>query len=407
MKVHVVSTLSKLVIVAALTIGLAGAATVQAAAFPNQITIRNQDVRATGIAIASSVSANQDGWLVIYRNSDLSSSEVVGYAPVHQGLNMGVKVVVSLPLISDRPMLFAVLQADNGVPGLFEYGIGNRGLVDGPVSQNGRLITATFATTSSPAAAQQTGSQTAASANRITIHDQDITSGIVLADSVTAAQDGWLVIYREPNFGSGAIVGFAPVYQGVNSNVRVAIDTSKITDQHTLWAQLHTDSGLLGVFEWGYQGQPFNDYPAVQNNKYTTASFGTTPSPAPAPATSAAAQKLDKIIVHSQALNTGVIMIDSVTAAQNGWVVIYREPTFGAGEIVGYAPVYKGTNLGIPVTIDTTKISDNQPTLWAVLHVDSGLQNIFEWGFKGRVYADPPVFRNGAYVAASFGTVGR
>ena len=111
MKVHVVSTLSKLVIVAALTIGLAGAANVKAAAFPNQITIRNQDVRATGIAIASSVSANQDGWLVIYRNSDLSSSEIVGYAPVHQGLNMGVKVVVSLPLIGDRPMLFAVLQA--------------------------------------------------------------------------------------------------------------------------------------------------------------------------------------------------------------------------------------------------------------------------------------------------------
>ena len=98
-----------------------------------------------------------------------------------------------------------------------------------------------------------------------------------------------------------------------------------------------------------------------------------------------------------------MIVLDSVTAAQDGWVVIYRRPSFNPGDIVGYAPVYQGTNNGVRVTIDTSKLTDESPTLWAMLHVDQGTAHVFEWGYKGRTFADPPVFPP---VTAGFGTSG-
>ena len=110
----------------------------------------------------------------------------------------------------------------------------------------------------------------------------------------------------------------------------------------------------------------------------------------------------NQILIHNQDINTGIIEVDAVTAAQNGWVVIYNNPNFTSGAIVGYAPVYKGTNMGVKVTVDTSKLA-NVPALWAVLHVDGGFQGVFEWGYRGQAFNDPPVFRNG-YVTAAFGT---
>ncbi len=54
----------------------------------------------------------------------------------------------------------------------------------------------------------------AAAPNQITVHDQDLNSGVIVLDSVTAAQDGWVVIYKNPNFTSGEIVGYAPGASG-------------------------------------------------------------------------------------------------------------------------------------------------------------------------------------------------
>jgi hypothetical protein len=81
--------------------------------FPNEIRIHSQDVRIAGIAIADWVSAAHEGWLVIYRSPKFSSTEIVGCAPIRQGLNLGVKVAINLLLISNCHTLFAVLQPDN------------------------------------------------------------------------------------------------------------------------------------------------------------------------------------------------------------------------------------------------------------------------------------------------------
>ncbi len=389
--------------VAVMALALTGATTVQAASSTSQIAIENQDVN-SGVVVIDSVTAAQDGWVVIYKNSSLNSDDIVGHAWVHQGLNTGVKVVVNMPAIGNPPMLWAAFVADNEEPSV-RQNWGPNGL-PGTAAQNAPTALTAFATTGNLI----TGTTSAKTiTNHINIHDQDITSGLVLVDSVTTNQDGWVVLYRSPDFSTGNIVGYAPVYRGTNTNLLVKVDASKLTDQTTLWAQLHADAGTRNVFEWGNTVrlsdgelvQVFNDYPITQNNSYIRASFATTASSA---ATSTASQKgKNQISVSNQSLNTGVIVLDSVTAAQNGWVVIYRKPSFSGGDIVGYAPVYQGTNYGVRVTIDTAKLTDQPPMLWAVLHVDQGLPNIFEWGYQGRSFADPPLF---PYVAAGFGTSG-
>ncbi len=394
---------SSVVLVAVMALALTGAITVQAAGFTNQIAVQNQNVD-SGVVVIDSVTAAQNGWVVIYKNPSLDMNDVVGHAWVHQGVNPGVKVIVNMPAIDNPSMLWAAFLADNEEPSV-RQNWGTNGM-PGTAAQSEPAAVTAFSTTGNTVM----GSTSAkAVTDAITVHNQDISSGFAQIDSVTTNQDGWVVLYRSPDFSVGNIVGYAPVYRGTNSNLLVTVDRSKVKDQPTLWAQLHADAGLQNVFEWGNTvrlsngefAQVFNDYPITQNNHYIRASFGTTASPAGTSTTSA--KSTNQISVSNQSLNTGVVMIDSVTAAQDGWVVLYRNPNFGAGDIVGYAPVYQGTNYGVRVTVDTSKLTDQAPILWARLHTDQGMPNVFEWGYRGRAYADPPVFPP---VTAAFGTSG-
>jgi hypothetical protein len=243
------------------------------------------------------------------------------------------------------------------------------------------------------------GVQAAALPNQITVSSQDINTGVIVVHSVTAAADGWVVIYDGPQFYDGQIVGYAPVYQGANTDVRVTVNTSRIGDRSTLWARLHVDQGAPGVFEWGRSNLPYADAPVVQNGQYVTAAFGTS-------AAAPAAASTNQISVDSQDISSGVIVVRSVTAAADGWIVIYDGPDFSDGEIVGHAPVYQGVNTDVKVTLNSRLVSTDHPTLWARLHVDAGVTGLFEWGRTDMPYADMPVVQNGQYVTAAFGTTG-
>ena len=384
----------------ALSAMLLTTAITQAAAAANQITVRDQNLD-TGIATIDSVTAANNGWVVLYKAPDFTTENLVGYAPVHAGTNLGVKVVVSLPKINRQPTLWSVLQSDSGTPGVFEWGLKERAFADAPVMQNGKAVMTSFKTTA-PSALPSGSAAKNQPVSRITVHNQDVGSGIILVDGVTITEPGWVVFYRNPNFTPGEIVGYAPVYSGVNTNVRATIDTKKLGKATALYAQLHRDDGRRGVFEWARQADSPSDWPLVQNQQYVRASFATTAAPVP---TTTANLANAQITVHDQDLGTGIIAVDAITTPQNGWVVIYKSPNFTAGQIVGYAPVYQGVNRGVKVTVDTAKVGD-QPRLWAVLHTDAGLQNLFEWGYRGRQFSDPPLLQKGQYVSAGFNTAG-
>jgi hypothetical protein len=396
-----------LVLLAVLAATLFVTAGALAAPVANQIIVRDQNLD-TGIAVVDSVTAANNGWVVIYNKPDFTVENLVGYAPVHEGSNLGVKVVVSLPKINNAPALWAVLQSDKGTPGIFEWGLKERAFADAPLMENGKAVTTQFHTTAPstlpPFLEMPSGGASLKTlpANQIAVRDQNVGSGIILVDAITATEPGWVVFYKNPNFTPGEIVGFAPVYSGVNTNVKATIDTTKLGKSNVIWAQLHRDDGRRGVFEWQSQTEPISDWPLIQNQKYARASFGTT-SAAPVPTTTVAL-KAAQIAVHDQDLGSGIIAVDAITTPVNGWIVIYKNPNFTSGEIVGYAPVYKGTNNGVKVTIDTAKVGD-LPRLWPVLHADGGLPNVFEWGYRGRGHNDPPLLQNGKHVSSTFRTM--
>ncbi len=280
--------------------------------------------------------------------------------------------------------------------------------------------------------------QAAAPQNQIVVRDQDLTTGIATFDSVTAAQNGWIVVYKDPNFSNGDIVGYAWVHAGVNTNVKVTIDAKRIyvgadrtTLQPTLWALLQVDNGVPGLFEWGLRNLPYNDAPVVENGHEVMAEFGTWASqattsaapavpapapaqpaamPAPAPASTTPSSNTGSIVVKDQDLTAGIATFDSVTAAQDGWIVVYKDPGFSSGDIVGYAWVHAGVNTNVKVTIDARRIDPNGgranmvPTLWARLQVDNGVPGLFEWGLHNLPYDDAPAVVNGQTVIAEFGT---
>jgi len=256
--------------------------------------------------------------------------------------------------------------------------------------------------------------EAAALPNKITVRSQDISSGILTIDSVSAAQAGWVVVYKNANLTSGEIIGYAPVAAGVNTNVKVTLNTNrlKLDEQiYTLWARLHADNGTPGLFEWGLRGLPYNDRPVAQNGVEVTAAFATAAASTVSTATATSAVgpapvavTKDKITIDSlEHLNSGVIEVNSIEATQAGWLVVYKESNYGVGEIVGYAPVSKGVNTNVKLTIDTKRLPDGQTTLWARLQADNGVPGLFEWGLHGLPYNDGPVVQNGQPVTAAFG----
>ena len=113
----------------------------------------------------------------------------------------------------------------------------------------------------------------------IDITTQPLNSGVMHVNSVTSPQDGWVVVYKNPNFTAGEIVGYAPVHKGVNTNVPVTINTSRIKDLGGLWIMLQADNGVPGLFEWGLRNLPYNDQPVYQNGHPVMTGFGITDVP--------------------------------------------------------------------------------------------------------------------------------
>ncbi len=89
-------------------------------------------------------------------------------------------------------------------------------------------------------------------ANAIATHAQDVTSGRVVIDSVTAAQAGWILIRRDAGGLPGQVLGFAPVHPRMTMNITLAIRTSNAKGDDivtsALWATLVADPNASSPF---------------------------------------------------------------------------------------------------------------------------------------------------------------
>jgi hypothetical protein len=77
------------------------------------------------------------------------------------------------------------------------------------------------------------------------------------------------------------------------------------------------------------------------------------------------------------------VMIDKITAAVDGWMVIHADKAGSVGPDIGHAAVKAGDNLNVAVTIDGKQVTAK---LYAMLHIDAGVKGTYE--FPG---ADTPV----------------
>ena len=107
------------------------------------------------------------------------------------------------------------------------------------------------------------------------------------------------------------------------------------------------------------------------------------------------AQAADAVVARDQALAAdGSVMIESVTASQDGWVVIHEsnaDGTVKVPDIIGKVAVKAGTTQNVSIKLDK-QVSD-MAKLWPMLHIDAGQIGTYE--FPG---ADTPVVVNGQIV---------
>jgi hypothetical protein len=82
--------------------------------------------------------------------------------------------------------------------------------------------------------------------------DQSVANGVVSAEKVIAAENGWMVVHRtDAGMKPGPVVGYAPLREGENIDV-AAILTEEVAAGDMLMLMVHSEAGgtMTGGFEY-------------------------------------------------------------------------------------------------------------------------------------------------------------
>src|SRR5690606_28176667 len=131
----------------------------------------------------------------------------------------------------------------------------------------------------------------------------EVASQVVLDGTVTIASaysegPGWLVIHADGGGAPGPVIGYRALNAGATQNLQVSIDAAQASP--TLYAMLHTDTGEVGVYEFGTVDGA--DIPVRVNDQVVTPAFN-----------------IDLISASDQFVTNGQVTIDAVVAQQPGW----------------------------------------------------------------------------------------
>jgi len=253
--------------------------------------------------------------------------------------------------------------------------------------------------TAVPAAATNTAvpatAVAASPSGSLSVTDQTLTNNSVLITSVTASQDGWVVVHESNPDGSillPGIIGKTAIKAGTTANVVIPLD-KQVANGAKLWPMLHIDVGQIGVYEF-----PGPDVPVVVNGDIVMVPIivavpaaQPTAAATQAPAASAPSGSLS---VSDQLLVNDTVIVSSVTASQDGWVVVHESNPDGSillPGIIGKTQIKAGTTTNLAIVLD--KQVANGAKLWPMLHIDVGQIGVYE--FPG---PDVPVVVNGDIV---------
>jgi hypothetical protein len=208
----------------------------------------------------------------------------------------------------------------------------------------------------------------------VTVMDQADKDDTVTVNQVVSDGPGWIVIHKEENGSPGAVVGYAPVKAGMNTDVVVKIDSYTATPK--LFAMLHKDAGKVGAYEF-----PGPDVPVMLNGAMVSPSF--------------MVSDIDpRVMVRDQGIKGSMVLIAEVLSNGPGWLVIHADSRGEPGPVIGYAAVPDGLTRDLTVKINASRAT---PTLFAMLHTDLGAVGRYE--FPG---PDVPVMVDGKMVSPPF-----
>ena len=109
------------------------------------------------------------------------------------------------------------------------------------------MLTATLATTLIASSALGAGH---AAAPSVMASDQSVADGVVSAEVVTAAENGWMVVHRtDASMAPGVVVGHAPLREGENVDV-IAILTEAVAPGDMLMVHGEAAGVATGIFEY-------------------------------------------------------------------------------------------------------------------------------------------------------------
>jgi hypothetical protein len=98
----------------------------------------------------------------------------------------------------------------------------------------------------------------------MTATDHALSNNAVLISSVTASQDGWVVVHESNPDGTVKVpdnIGKVQVKAGTTTNLSIPLD-KQVANGAKLWPMLHIDVGQPGVYEF-----PGPDVPVVVNGE--------------------------------------------------------------------------------------------------------------------------------------------
>lgn len=309
------------------------------------VTVSDQ-ISLNGSVVIESAVSDGPGFIVIHAdNGEGGPGPVIGHAPLNPGDNFNISVDITATQAT--PTLFAMLHADTGEVGVYEFGTVEG--ADGPVRDaDGNVITPSF------------------NVDIINVSDQRVGPlGNIVIASITAQADGFMVIHNDNGSGGpGPVAGFEPVRAGTTANVLVDVEEPTAL----LFPMLHVDTGEAGVYEFGtVEGA---DGPVRVNDRTAVTTIWTLPH----------------LRVDDQVLIAGdgrpqnaqpTLVADSVLADENGFLVVHADGGNAPGPVIGYTPVRAGTNLNVEVALDVKGIT---PVVWPMLHVDTGEPRVYEFG---------------------------
>ncbi|MDZ4671456.1 MAG: hypothetical protein SH821_11350 [Phototrophicales bacterium] len=320
------------------------------------LAVPSQIVMGDSIMVENAiVSAN--GFVVVHADNDGAPGPVLGYTPVFaDSANTGISVALDPAGLT--PVLHPMLHVDDCEAGVYEFGTVEG--CDSPVFVNDEIAMLAISTVPN----MWVDDQIVLYADNLPNMEMMEAVTSLYAYSVVVESAGFLVIHNDNDGNPGPVAGVAPLVMGTNVDVMVALDMNSPTA--VLHPMLHVDDCAVGVYEFGTVDGC--DAPiSVDGEVVMYPIFA-----APAIDVDGVGYGEEEGELH---LDIPLALIDA-----HGFLVIHSNNEGAPGPVVGVAPILKGTNYNVSISLDEGVAFSEDLQLFPMLHYDTCELGVYEFG---------------------------